>query len=127
MKKILIADDDPKMIEIITLALQASDAGWEILTAPDGRSALALAIEHLPDLLILDLMMPNGHGYWVCSEVRADRSLDSMPILVLSAKQYPKDRADILSLGANAFLPKPFSLEQIVRQSRLLMDKAPAE
>lgn len=97
-----------------------------IPTASDGRTAEKLTREHHPDLLILDLMMPNGHGFWVCTEVRADRTLDAIPILVVSAKQFPDDRAEILSLGANAFLSKQFSLEEIVRQSRLSMDGAPA-
>lgn len=126
MKKILITDDDPQMLEIISLAFEASGSDYEILTAPDGEKAMALIHEHHPDLLILDLLMPNGHGYWVCREIRADKTLDSMPILVLSAKYYPKDREEILAMGANAFMPKPFGFQQMIEQSILLMDESPA-
>ncbi|MBM3262381.1 MAG: response regulator [candidate division Zixibacteria bacterium] len=123
MKKILITDDDPNMLEIISMAFETTGGSYEILTASDGRKAMEMVKSHHPDLLILDLMMPNGHGYWVCREIRSDKSFDTMPILVLSAKYYPKDREEVLAMGANAFMTKPFALRQIVERSRTLMNE----
>lgn len=123
MKKILITDDDPRMVEIIKSAFEPYDDEFELLTAHDGRSALGMVKKHRPDLLILDLMMPNGHGYSVCREIRADHSLNGMRILVVSAKYFPRDQHDVLDLGADAFMPKPCSLKQILQESRQLLEK----
>jgi DNA-binding response OmpR family regulator len=121
MKKILVTDDDPRMLELVSMAFETYQNEYEILTASNGQIALKMVEEHHPDLLILDLMMPNGHGYSVCREIRADRSLDSMRILVLSAKYFPKDKQEVLALGADEFMPKPFSLKEIVRKSQHLL------
>ena len=122
MKKILITDDDPRMVEIIKSAFEPFEDEFELFSAHDGKSALEMVREHHPDLLILDLMMPNGHGYSVCRKIREDISLKEMRILVVSAKYYPQDQNDVLNLGADAFMPKPCSLKQILHQSRQLLE-----
>jgi two-component system, OmpR family, alkaline phosphatase synthesis response regulator PhoP len=121
MKKILITDDDPRMVEIIESAFEPFSDEFIVFTANDGKSALEMVQKHHPDLLILDLMMPNGHGYYVCREIREDKTLNEMKILVVSAKYFPRDQHDILKLGADMFMPKPFSLKQIIQESRALL------
>ena len=126
MKKVLVTDDDPRMVEIIKSAFEPFENEFQLFTANNGQSALKTVREHRPDLLILDLMMPNGHGYAVCREIRADVSLNDVRILVVSAKYFPQDQKDVLKLGADAFIPKPCSLKMILHQSRLLLEQQDA-
>lgn len=121
MKKILITDDDPRMVEIIRSAFEPFDEEFELFTANSGKSAMASIRANQPDLLILDLMMPNGHGYSVCRQIREDKALNSLRILVISAKYFPQDQNDVLDLGADGFIPKPCSLKQILQESRILL------
>ena len=124
MKKILVTDDDPQMIELILSAFELYGPEYEILTASNGRTAMEMVRQSHPDMIILDIMMPDGHGYSVCRDIRMNPSLNRMKILVLSAKYFPRDRQEILDLGADAFIPKPFGLQQVVLEVRKLLNDA---
>ncbi len=118
-QKILIADDEPNIVISLEYLLQRE--GFEVLIARDGVQALALAQRERPALLVLDVMMPGMTGFDVCQALRADASMASMPILLLSAKGRDTDAAKGLGLGANAYLTKPFSTRELVARVRALL------
>jgi two-component system KDP operon response regulator KdpE len=99
---LLIVDDDPAVTELLSLLLKKQ--GFEIITANMGMDGVTLAREKRPDLVILDLMMPDMDGWSVCRELR---SFTNMPILVLSALNEPGKIASILDAGADDYLTKP--------------------
>lgn len=123
MKKILVADDDEEIVALIVAAF--APYPYEFLAANTGVTALELARQHHPDLIILDLMMPDGHGFAVCQAIRADEALRQMRILVLSAKQYPSDRQQMLELGADEFMTKPFSVVHVIQRVQQLLENGP--
>ena len=111
MKKVLIVDDDPSILAIASKRLQAG--GLQILTANDGEEGFRLARQQRPDLLVLDLMMPKMHGFAVIQAIRSDPELKPVKILVTSAKVYTSDIDRVLKMGADGYLGKPYSLEDL--------------
>lgn len=108
--KILLADDDPITLDSLDACLKSE--GFEVLSARDGREALQLWKKHQPDLLCLDIMMPQVEGYEVCRQVRA---IDPhVPILFLSAKSEEIDVVVGLRLGADDFIRKPFGKHELL-------------
>ncbi len=119
MPKILVVDDEPDAIELIKFNLKA--AGYDVLTAADGDEALKKARSLLPDLIVLDLMLPEVDGLEVCKILRRDQRVSATPILMLTAKAAEIDRVLGLELGADDYVTKPFSTrELILRVKRLL-------
>jgi len=119
--KILVIDDDPAMTELLALILAPTQA--EILTANSGRDGLALAQQHLPDIVLLDLMMPEMDGWEVC---KAIREFSNLPILILSALDNPGMVAAALDAGADDYLIKPVPsgvliahINNLLRRSRM--------
>ncbi|MEL7563235.1 response regulator transcription factor [Dehalogenimonas sp. 4OHTPN] len=106
--KILIVDDDPIIVKFLRANLKAE--GFDVLTASDGCQAIELTEKDMPDLVILDIMMPNMDGYEV---IRSLRSWTQVPILVLSARGGMNDKVTCLNLGADDYLTKPFSVEEL--------------
>ena len=103
--RILVVDDNPSNVDILRARL--STHGYEILTAADGEEALAAVREHLPDLILLDVMMPKLDGIEVCRRIRADASLPFIPIVLVTAKSDPKDVVAALEAGGDEYLTKP--------------------
>ncbi|MCL5773464.1 MAG: response regulator transcription factor [Firmicutes bacterium] len=116
LKKILIVDDEKKIIEVVKAYLEKE--GFKILTANDGRNGLDLAKKESPDLLILDLMLPDMSGEEVCSEIRKESSL---PILMLTAKSSEEHRVEGFALGADDYLVKPFSPKELVARVKAII------
>lgn len=122
-KKILIVDDEPNIV--LSLEFLMRREGHAVITASDGQQALDQLSEDRPDLMILDVMMPRKNGFEVCGEVRADPTFAYMPILMLSAKGREAEMNKGLSLGANAYITKPFSTHDLVEKvNELLMSSA---
>jgi len=117
--RILIVDDEAQ----IRRALQSilSTRGYEVLSASDGATALDLAIEHTPDLVILDLAMPGMGGLEVCRELR---TWYSGPILVLSVRGSDADKVAALDIGADDYVTKPFSAGELLARVRALLRRA---
>lgn len=113
-RKILIADDEPNIL--ISLEFLMKREGYDVVVARDGQEALdAIEREH-PDLVLLDVMMPNKSGFDVCHEVRANESYGGIIIVMLTAKGRDTDVAKGMALGANAYMTKPFSTKELVQK-----------
>jgi DNA-binding response OmpR family regulator len=119
-KKILVVDDDPKTAASIRLYLERE--GYETLVAHGGRRALELARSESPDLVVLDLMLPEIDGYEVC---RALRSESAVPIVMLTARTTEEDTLRGLDLGADDYIAKPFSPRELVARVRAVLRRAP--
>ena len=109
LKKVLIIDDDPAALKIAATRL-AAEGVWAF-TANNGAEGLRLANEHIPDVIVLDLMMPGMHGYTVIQEIRNNTKLSHARILVSSAKTYSSDIERTQRLGADRYLSKPYDLQ----------------
>jgi DNA-binding response OmpR family regulator len=110
---VLIADDDPNIVRALRFLMHRE--GHDVRTVTDGEKALAAIEEMAPDLVLLDLMMPKGSGYEVCRTLRANRSYDNVSIIMLTAKGREDDQRVGMSLGADAYITKPFAIEDVVR------------
>lgn len=111
-QKILIADDEPNIVVSLEYLLQRE--GYEVHIARDGEAALAAIGRELPDLVLLDVMMPLKSGFEVCASVRADPAIAGTRILMLSAKGRDTDLAKGMALGADGYVTKPFATRELV-------------
>jgi DNA-binding response OmpR family regulator len=119
MARILVVDDEQDLVWAIRHSL--NDEGYEVLTAYDGAEALAIARRHLPDLIILDIVMPRLDGLQVCRELRRDPALAAVPILFLTVRSAVEDRVAGLDEGADDYLVKPFDLRELKARVRALL------
>lgn len=117
--KLLIADDEPDMLRFLKNQLSAN---FEILEAVDGQQAVDKAAQFLPDIILSDMMMPEKDGLQVCRELRERTSTRSIPIVLLTARADEKTKLDCLAAGASDFLPKPFSMTEIMVRLKNLVD-----
>jgi DNA-binding response OmpR family regulator len=118
-EKILIVDDEPDALEVLGFKLRES--GFVPLFAKDGARALSVARDERPDLIVLDLMLPEVDGLEVCKILRRDPSTAGMPILMLTARAAEMDRVLGLELGADDYVTKPFSPRELVLRIRKLL------
>ena len=109
---VLIADDDPNILQALSFLMRRE--GHTVRTAADGQQALQAVAEALPDLLLLDLMMPRGNGYDVCRRLRETPAYRDIRIIMLTAKGREADQRDGLALGADAYVTKPFAIGDVV-------------
>src|SRR5687767_5714312 len=117
--KVLIVDDEPDAVELIAFNLKG--AGLDGISAADGTEALKKAAQQRPDLIVLDVMLPEVDGLEVCKVLRRDPKTSAIPILMLTAKAAEIDRVLGLELGADDYVTKPFSPRELVlRVKRLL-------
>ena len=116
---ILIADDNAMNLEILQTRLAVH--GYDIVTATDGEAALALAREKLPDLILLDVMMPKLDGFGVCRHLRSDASLPFMPIILVTARSDPKDVVAGLEAGGDEYLTKPVDQAALVARVKSML------
>src|SRR6267143_1027666 len=120
MERILIIEDELPMRTALADVLQAE--GYRVLSAADGQSGLQRALVEKPDLILLDVMMPKLDGYAVCAELR--RLANAVPVLMLTAKGQVEDRVTGLDAGADDYLVKPFSTEELLARVRALLRRA---
>ncbi len=120
---ILVVDDEPQIVEIVGDYLK--QAGYQVLAARDGQTALTTARHERPDLVVLDLMLPGGmDGLDVCRSLRQDRVLHDVPIIMLTARVEETDRLIGLELGADDYITKPFSPREVVARVRAVLRRA---
>ena len=120
--KILVADDEPNQVELLSFNL--TQAGFEVLTAPDGGVALSLIETEQPDLAILDWMMPHMSGIELCRTLRSRQESKSLPIIILSARGEEGDRILGLDTGADDYIAKPFSPRELVSRVKALLRRS---
>ncbi|WP_213814617.1 response regulator [Glaciihabitans sp. dw_435] len=119
--KILIADDDPQIVRALRITLTAR--GYDVITAADGRAALNAAIEHHPDVVVLDLGMPGLSGIEV---IEGLRGWSTVPILVVSGRSESWDKVEALDAGADDYVTKPFAADELLARIRALGRRTPA-
>jgi len=119
---ILVIDDEPDLVELVEFNLKKD--GYEVIGARNGQSGLEIAQKHLPDLIVLDLMMPGIDGLEVCRQLRADNRTKQIPMIMLTAKSAEADRVVGLELGADDYVTKPFSPRELVARVRALLRRA---
>ncbi len=122
-KKVLIADDEPNIVTSLEFLMARS--GYEVRVARNGDEALAQVEDFLPDLVLLDVMMPRRSGYEVCQTMRGREDWRHNKIVMLSAKGREAEVSKGLSLGADAYVTKPFSNRELVSQVGALLADAP--
>jgi DNA-binding response OmpR family regulator len=115
-QRILIVDDDPAIRKFIRANLSAR--GYDVLQATDGTAALQIIEQELPDLILLDIMMPELDGFEVC---RRTREWSAIPIIMLSAREGETDKVSCLDLGADDYLTKPFSLRELLSRIKAVL------
>jgi len=120
MKSILIVDDEPNIL--LSLEFLMKQAGYEVHTSADGEDALQQIHSTIPDLVLLDINMPKRNGYEVCETVRADPKLSSVKIIMLTAKGRDVEREKGLALGADDYVVKPFSTQEVVDKVNEILD-----
>ena len=118
-QKVLIADDEPNIL--ISLEYLMKREGHQVLLARNGIEALELIRRERPALVLLDVMMPGKNGYEVCQAVRADEALAGIKILMLTAKGRDTDIAQGLGVGADGYLTKPFSTQELAARVREML------
>lgn len=116
--QVLVAEDDRDIGELIARYVQRS--GWDVHLVTSGTEALLYAREHSIDLLILDLMLPGMSGLEVCRALRADPKTAAVPIIMVTAKSDESDRISGLELGADDYMSKPFSPNELMARARAL-------
>tara|TARA_B100000927_G_scaffold130687_1_gene105163 strand:+ start:6556 stop:7242 length:687 start_codon:yes stop_codon:yes gene_type:complete len=120
-QKIYIVEDEPDIRE--TLKYNFSNEGFKVFTAPNGEEALSNIKKVLPDVLILDLMLPGVSGLDVCKSIRADDDIRDMSIIMLTAKGEEIDRVIGFELGADDYVTKPFSVRELILRVKVLLKK----
>jgi len=121
-RKILVVDDEPVLVE--TIAYNLEQAGYQVLTAADGGSALEAARRETPDLVILDLMLPEMDGLEVCRQLRREHTTATIPIMMLTAKGDEIDKVVGLEVGADDYVTKPFGRRELLARVRALLRRA---
>jgi DNA-binding response OmpR family regulator len=120
--KVIIADDELRLRKVVALHLKRS--GIDVIEVSNGKDALSLAKDKKPDVIILDVMMPELNGLDALKELKSDKELKDIPVIMLSAKAGGEDINKGLELGADAYLTKPFSPKQLLEEINKVFTKS---
>ncbi len=121
MAKILIAEDEHDILDLITFTLQF--AGHEVIATSNGEEAYQTTLKERPDLILLDVRMPRMSGYEVCKAVKEDASLQHIPVVFLSAKGQETEVNTGLAAGAEDYILKPFSTDELTERIAAILQK----
>src|SRR5574344_2192107 len=121
MKKVLIVDDEPDLVETLKFVLET--AGFECYTSYNGEDGLNLAREILPDLIILDVMMPKINGFKICRLLKYDSKYKNIPILMVTARSQEEDKLIGEETGVDEYITKPFDLDALVEKVKNYLNK----
>ena len=108
---IMVVDDTPANLNLLQKMLL--DKGYRVLAFPDGKMALAAAAKHPPDLILLDINMPEMNGFEVCERLKADAALKEIPVIFISALTETEDKIKAFALGGVDYVTKPFQFEEV--------------
>ncbi len=120
-KKILIVDDEQDIVETLKFMLEAQ--GYECFCAYDGEAGLSLAKEIIPDLMILDVMMPKINGYKISRLLKYDTKYKDIPIIMVTARSQEDDKIIGQETGVNEYITKPFELDEVISKVKEYLDK----
>ena len=120
-KTILIVEDEPRNLKLLRDLLQRF--GYEILEALDGEQGVKLAGEKIPNLILMDIMMPKMDGYAACTEIKANQSTRHIPVVMLTAVGYDLNKKLAKQMGADGYVTKPFSRQQLLDAITPLLGK----
>lgn len=121
---VLLVDDEPDVVDLVRYRLQG--AGHTVLVAGDGLTALRLARERRPDILVLDLMLPQMSGQEVCRQLKRDPETAAIPVIMLTARGQPAERIAGLEIGADDYVTKPFSPRELLLRVEAVLRRARA-
>ena len=124
-EKILIVDDEEHIVELLRFNVQ--NAGYKVFTANNGTAALKIANKEIPDLILLDLMLPGIDGLDVCKEVKKNNDTKNTAIIMLTAKGEELDKILGLELGADDYITKPFSVRELLARIKAVLRRGPKE
>jgi len=116
---VLLVDDDPQLIRLVRANLESSD--YRVLSASDGPTALAVLDREMPDLVVLDIMLPGTDGYELCARVR---EFSAVPIIFLTAKVEDVDKVKGLKMGADDYITKPFNVQELLARIEAVLRRA---
>ncbi|MEM8956438.1 MAG: response regulator [Pseudomonadota bacterium] len=117
---VLLIEDEPNIIEAIRFIL--SRDGWQVSCHSDGATAVDTVARLEPDVVVLDVMLPNRNGFDILRELRAQEATARLPVLMLTAKGQAKDRERAEDLGVSAFMTKPFANAEVIDRLRSLVE-----
>jgi len=120
--KVLIAEDEETIVESLSFLMEKE--GYDVSVATDGRTAISMIARDIPDMVLLDVMMPVCDGFEVVRAARNDPNTRQMPIMMLTAKTREVDRRKGLELGVDDFVTKPFSTRDVVSRVKALLERA---
>ena len=123
MAKILVAEDEKQIADMI--AFKLTNGGHKVIHAQDGEQAMTLAMTELPDLILLDVMMPGLNGLEVLRRLKGDPALRAVPVIMVTAKGHERDVLNGLRGGAADYVVKPFSLKELAARVDLALRKEP--
>ena len=124
MAKIVVADDDADIRDLVVFKLE--QAGHELISAGDGATAVEACRRELPDLAVLDVMMPGMSGLDACRELRADPALAGIPVILLTARAQEADIQRGFDVGADDYVVKPFSPRELASRVAAVLDRSSA-
>ena len=122
MKKVLIVDDEPNILMSLDFLMRKE--GFEVFVARDGSEAINIIDSDLPDLIVLDIMMPNVDGYEVCQYVKNNKDKQHIKVIFLSAKSKKEDIAKGYEMGADLYITKPFSTRDLLKEVKRINEQA---
>ena len=120
--KVLIAEDEETIVESLSFLMEKE--GYDVSVATDGRTAISMIARDIPDMVLLDVMMPVCDGFEVVRAMRKDSHTSQIPIMMLTAKTREVDRRKGLELGVDDFVTKPFSTRDVVSRVKALLERA---
>ncbi len=118
-KKILVVDDDPYILMSLEFLMKKN--GFDVMVARNGTEALELAGKQVPDIVLLDIMMPDVDGYAICKHIKSSKKLKEAKVVFMSAKSREADIKKGYELGASLYITKPFSTRQLLKQVQELI------
>ena len=118
-KIVVVVEDEPDIVNVLKIRLESE--GFDVLTAPDGKEGLRAIKEFSPDIVVLDLVMPEIGGLELCRIVKSDERLQKIPVIVLTARTEKKDMEESLNSGASAYFSKPYEWSELYAGIRGLL------
>lgn len=119
-RNVLVVDDEPNIV--ISIKFLMKQKGYEVRTASNGEEALQALNEKVPDLILLDVMMPKPDGYEVCQKIRATAKWKDIPVIMLTAKGREVEREKGFAMGADDYITKPFSTQELVAKVQAILE-----